>query len=126
MAVYAVGSHGSNGSLEGIVLHLRDNLRVIDPSITRVLGVKRQGKQDWRGLSRSDNAGAKCWLSVLCRCSLSGTTVACQTCGWPALTVSTDAQRRFAADDPDNAPTSAWCTGYAAACHRCPAKTTRR
>ena len=40
--------------LDGIVIHLRDNLhdnlRVIHQSIFIALGVNREGKQDWLGL----------------------------------------------------------------------------
>ena len=55
--------------LDGIVINLRDNLhdnlRVINQSICLALGVNREGKQDWLGLWRSENEGAKFGLSIL-------------------------------------------------------------
>ena len=57
--------------LDGIVIHLRDNLRdtlrVINQSICLALGVNREGKKDWLGLWRSENEGAKFGLSILDR-----------------------------------------------------------
>ena len=51
--------------LNGIVINLRDNLRVIHQSICLALGVNREGKQDWLGLWRSKNEGATFGLSML-------------------------------------------------------------
>ena len=51
--------------LDGIVINLRDNLRVINQSICLALGVNREGKKDFLGLWRSENEGTKFGLSML-------------------------------------------------------------
>ena len=51
--------------LDGIVINILDNLRVINKSISLALAVNREGKQDWLGLWRSENEGATFGLSIL-------------------------------------------------------------